>query len=187
VSKNHLVLKSIAAIIKSEGGWENTTLWFPATWRKWLMPAAFCLWILSVTIGVASPSAAPENVTVRGKVLMLSDALKARGLGLAPDPEPIAKQVVILGEDGTITPLLSDETSRALFMDARLRNRNARIVGRRFTGVPYLQVVTIEVENEGRLRTPEYFCDVCTISVRYPQICPCCQGPMELQMKPDQR
>jgi hypothetical protein len=153
------------------------------------MPApAFCLWILAVTIAVATPPRlAPENVTVQGKVLMLSDALKARGLGLAPDPEPIAKQVVILGEDGTITPLLSDETSRALFIDVRLRNRKARIVGRRFTGVPYLQVVTIEVEDEGRLRTPEYFCDVCTISVRYPQICPCCQGPMELQMKPDQR
>ena len=82
----------------------------------------------------------------------------------------------MLGEDGTITPLSSDETSRALFMDERLRNRNAQIVGRRFAGVPYLQVVTIQVESEGRLRTPEYFCEVCTISVRYPQICPCCQG-----------
>jgi hypothetical protein len=153
------------------------------------MPApALCLWILSVTIATATPpKTAPETVTVRGKVLMLSDALKARGLGLAPDVDPIAKQVVILGKDGTITPLLSDETSRSLFVDPRLRNRNAQIVGRRFAGLPYVQVVTIEVEDEGRLRTPEYFCEVCTISVRYPQICPCCQGPMELQMKPDQR
>jgi hypothetical protein len=152
------------------------------------MPApAFCLWILSFAIATATPPTAPENVTVRGRVVMLADALKARGLGLAPDAEPIAKQVVILGKDGTITPLLSDETSRALFVDSRLRNRNAQIVGRRFAGLPYLQVVTIEVEDEGRLRTPEYFCEICTISVRYPQICPCCQGPMELQMKPDQR
>ena len=154
------------------------------------MPApSLCLLILSVTIATDTPptKTAPENVTVQGRVLMLADALKARRLGLAPDADPIAKQVVILGQDGTITPLLSDETSRALFMDSRLRNRNARIVGRRFPGLPYLQVVTIEVENEGRLRTPEYFCEVCTISVRYPQICPCCQGPMELQMKPDQR
>ena len=75
--------------------------------------------------------------------MMLAAALEARGLDVAADPEPIAKQVVILGEDGTITPLLSDETSRALFLDERLRNRNAQIVGRRFAGVPYLQVVTI--------------------------------------------
>lgn len=153
------------------------------------MPApSCCLWIFSVMIAVAPPPRpAPESVTLRGKVMTLTAALEARGLGLAPDPEPIAKQVVLLGDDGTITPLLSDEPSRALFRDERLRNRAAQIVGRRFAGVPYLQVVTIQVESEGRLRTPEYFCDVCTISVRYPQICPCCQGPMELQMKPDRR
>jgi hypothetical protein len=151
------------------------------------MPApAFCLWILSVLIAVGTPPPA-ETVTLRGKVLLLTDALKARGPGLEADAEPIAKQVVLLSKDGTITPLFSDETSRALFMDERLRNRNGQIVGRRFAGVPYLQVVTIQVESEGRLRTPEYFCDVCTISVRYPQICPCCQGHMELQMKPEPR
>jgi hypothetical protein len=147
---------------------------------------ALCLWIVSVFWAIAPPQArAPETVTLRGKVLMLSEALKARGLDLAADPEPAAKQAVLLGKDGTITPLLSDETSRALFVDARLRNRNAQIVGRRYAGLPFLQVVTIEVESDGRLRSPEYFCDVCTISVRYPQICPCCQGPMELRMKPD--
>ena len=140
-----------------------------------------------IAVGIATAQGVSRSVTVRGKVLMLGEAIKARGLDLAPDPDPIAKQVVILGKDGTITPLRSDETSRALFMDARLRNRDAQIVGRRFAGVPYLQVVTIEVESEGRLRTPEYFCEVCTISVRYPQICPCCQGAMELQMKPDGR
>ena len=148
--------------------------------------SALCLWIGSV-FWVATPpqTAAPETVTLRGKVLTLTEALKERGLGLDADPEPAAKQVVLLGKDGTITPLLSDETSRALFVDARLRNRNARIVGRRFAGLPFLQVVTLEVESEGKLRAPEYFCDVCTISVRYPQICPCCQGPMELRMAPD--
>jgi hypothetical protein len=147
---------------------------------------AFCLWLVSVTIlFVPSQRAAPETVTLRGKVLTLTEALKARGVGLNVDPEPATKQAVLLGEDGTITPLLSDETSRALFMDERLRNRNAQIVGRRHSGLPYLQVVTIQVESDGKLRSPEYFCDVCTISVYYPQICPCCQGPMELRMKPD--
>jgi hypothetical protein len=51
--------------------------------------------------------------------------------------------------------------------------------------VPYLQVIHVRVEQDGRLRTPEYFCHVCTISLRYPQTCPCCQGPMEFRMKPD--
>ena len=41
-----------------------------------------------------------------------------------------------------------------------------------------------QIEQEGRYRTPEYYCDVCSISVRYPQICPCCQGPMTLRVMP---
>jgi hypothetical protein len=147
---------------------------------------AFCLWILSVTIPFVPPQPpAPETLTLRGKVLTLTEALKARGVGVKADPEPAAKQAVLLAKDGTITPLLCDETSRALFLDARLRDRNAQIVGRRYAGLPYLQVVTIQVESDGKLQTPEYFCDICTISVGYPQICPCCQGPMELRMKPD--
>jgi hypothetical protein len=146
----------------------------------------FCLCVSSIFwLTALPPEKAPQTVTVRGKVLTLPEALKARGLELAADPEPAAKQVVILADDGTINPLLADETSRALFVDARLRNRKAQLVCRQYKGLPYLQVVTIEVESEGRLRTPEYFCDVCTISVGYPQTCPCCQGPMEFRMKPD--
>ena len=126
-------------------------------------------------------------MTLRGKVVMLSDALKSSGIEVEADREPIAKQAVLLGSDGTITPLLSDEASRALFLDDRLRDRPAEIRGKRYAGVPYLQVMSFKVDREGRLETPEYFCEVCAISVRYPQVCPCCQGPMELRMKPDRR
>jgi len=142
------------------------------------------LWVL---VGAAPPRSVPEAVTLRGKVMFLAAALESRGLVLQADPEPIAKQVVLLAADGAITPLLSDEASRALFLDERLRNCPAEIEGRRFEKVPYLQVVAFRVERDGRLQTPEYFCDVCAISVRYPQICPCCQGQMELRMKPDRR
>ena len=106
---------------------------------------------------------------------------------MKPDPESIAREVVLLGEDRSITPLFRDEASRALFLDERLRDCRAEIHGRRFPGVPYLQVSTFQVEREGRLQTPEYYCSVCSITVRSPQICPCCQGPMELRMKPDRR
>ena len=70
------------------------------------------------------------------------------------DPEPIAKQVVLVGEDGAITPLLSDEASRALFLDERLRDRPVEIRGKRFRGVPYLQVITFKIEEDGRFQTP---------------------------------
>jgi hypothetical protein len=124
---------------------------------------------------------------MRGRVVTLAAALQAAKPDIHVDPEPIAKQVVLLGDDGAITPLLSDEASRALFLDDRLRDHPAEVRGKRFAGVPYLQVVTFRVEQDGRFQTPEYYCNICTISVRYPQTCPCCQGPMELRMKPERR
>ena len=49
------------------------------------------------------------------------------------------------------------------------------------------QLLVSQVERDGRLQTPEYYCTVCSITVRSPQTCPCCQGPMELRMRPDRR
>ncbi len=125
-----------------------------------------------------------QDVVLKGKVLTLAAALDAKKLGIRVDSEPTASAVVLMAADGTITPLLSDEASRALFLDKRLQNRPAELRGKRFGGVPYLQVVTFKVEEDGKLGTPEYCCNICTISVRFPQVCPCCQGPMELRMKP---
>ncbi len=132
-----------------------------------------------------APPSKSESVSLSGKVIELSAALKTSGLAF--DPEPIAKQVVVRAPDGTITPLLSDEASRAFFLDERLRDRPAEIRARRLPGLPYVQVVSFKVDDHGRMRTPEYYCEICTISVRYPQICPCCQGPMVLRMKPEAR
>jgi hypothetical protein len=129
------------------------------------------------------PEEQPKSITLRGTAVLLSEVLKPAGLAF--DAEPVARQVVLKGDDGTITPLLSDDASRALFLDERLRHRRAEITGRRHPGLPYLQVMSFRVEDQGRLRTPEYFCEICTISVRFPQICPCCQGPMVLRMRPD--
>jgi hypothetical protein len=131
------------------------------------------------------PTSVPESVTLRGKVVTLAEALQSRGLGLKLDPDSVAKQVVLLVDDGAIVPLLSDDGSRALFVDERLRNCRSEIKGRRFTGVPYIQVLSFKVEMGGRLETPEYYCDICAISVPYPRICDCCQGPTTLRARPD--
>jgi len=131
----------------------------------------------------ATPRSKPEAVTLTGNVVELAEALKP--LGLAVDAEPAARQVVVQGEGGEVVPLLPDEGSRALSLDERLRRRPVEIQGRKFPGLPYVQVVSLRVKEDGRWRTPEYYCDVCTIHVRFPQPCPCCQGPMELRLKPE--
>jgi hypothetical protein len=151
-------------------------------------PPGWLLVVLVAAIGAdAGPKreSVPEVVTLSGKVLKLSSALASRGLTIKVDAEPIAGQVALVADDGSVVPLFSDEASRALFLDDRLRDCRAQLLGRRFAGVPYLQVISFKVERQGKFQTPEYYCDVCAIHVRYPQTCPCCQGPMELRMNPD--
>jgi hypothetical protein len=120
---------------------------------------------------------------LEGRALLLSEVLKARGI--PADAEPAGREVVVEGSDGSIVPLISTVESRALFLDERLRGRFVRVQGLRFPGLPAIQVVNFQVREEagGPWKTPEYYCDVCTISVRYPQVCPCCQGDMELRMR----
>lgn len=142
--------------------------------------------VLPLATSEGGPATSPvESLILTGKVVDLTTLLKASGLSF--DAEPVARQVVLREHDGTISPLLSDEASRALFLDDRLRDRPVEVLARRRKGLPYLQLISFKVEEEGRMRTPEYYCDVCTISVRYPQICSCCQGPMVLRMRPEPR
>lgn len=146
--------------------------------------------LMSCVLLILSPVGDPvvprhETVTRTGKVILLVDLLKDKGI--ATDSDSISRQVVLVEADGSVTPLLSDEASRAFFLDDRLRGRKAELVARKFAGLPYLQLVSFKIEDDGRLRIPEYWCDVCSISVRYPQTCPCCQGPMELRMRPEKQ
>ena len=66
--------------------------------------------ILSLGLVLDTPTERVEPVTLSGRVVMLSAALKSSGLSF--DTEPIAHQVVLKGADGTLTPILSDEASR---------------------------------------------------------------------------
>lgn len=141
------------------------------------MFAAGLVYLLSLGLG-------DERVVALGRVVPLTEALSQ--LGVVADTAPIARQVVLVGEDGTITPFLMEEASRALFTDKRLQHRPVRIEARRRRGLPYVQVLNFQVREGERFRTPEYWCEVCSISWRYdPDLCPCCQGPMVLRMRPE--
>jgi hypothetical protein len=144
--------------------------------------------ILSLCFSLLRGSAADEprfqQVTIDGVAVTLAEVAEERGIRLEQDQS--ANQVVLRADTGQITPILCNAASKALFTDARLRGRKTRVVGRRHEGLPFIEVVAFQVEEaDGTLKTPEYFCDVCTISVRFDQICPCCQGEMELRMKPE--
>lgn len=142
-----------------------------------MMPVTLILLLL---VPVSPPF---EEVTLAGEVVRLEAVLDS--LELPADREPIAGQVVWRGEDGAIVPLLSDPASRALFVDERLRDRPIQLQGRRYAGLPYLQLTSFRVLEDGAWRVPEYYCDVCAIGVRYDQPCPCCQDPLELRFRPE--
>jgi hypothetical protein len=130
----------------------------------------------------ATPTApGPESVTVRGVARFLPEVLRERKV--EADAGPVETQVVVVGDEG-VTPLVSNAASRALWLDERLRGRPVEVLGWRHPGLPYLEVTNVRVEEQGAMRAPEYYCDVCTITVRYPQVCPCCQGDMELRFDP---
>lgn len=127
-----------------------------------------------------------QKVTVEGQAVLLTDVLKAAGVQV--DTGPVERQVAIRDADGAIHPLLLDDASRALFQDERLRDRPIRVEATRRAGLPYLQVLVFQVREGDGYRTPEYWCEVCSISWRFDaDPCPCCQGPMILRMKPDRR
>lgn len=144
---------------------------------------------MSCTLGLfailAAFSSAPETVTLRGQVVLLTEVMDRYGLSV--DRGPIAEQVALETHDEVIVPLLLDEGSRAFFVDPRLRRREVELRGRRFPGLPYFQVTSVNVRDGEEWRTPEYWCDVCAIRVRYPQDCPCCQGPMLFRLRPSAR
>ena len=141
-----------------------------------------CFILLALSADAPGDSSRPKVSTLKGQVVELTKALKEQGQTF--DEAPIATQVVLKDQDNTLTPLLSDDASRALFQDERLRDRPAELRVRRLPKLPYVQVLSFKVEFNGTLRTPEYYCEICSISVRYPQTCPCCQGPMDLRMQP---
>ncbi|HEU5116957.1 MAG TPA: hypothetical protein VFT74_09810, partial [Isosphaeraceae bacterium] len=121
-------------------------------------------------------------VTLSGEVRTLVEVLKDREV--TADASLVGGQVVLESSEGQISALLPNGASKALYLDERLRDRPAEVTAWKHPGLPFLEVVSFRVEENGHLRTPEYFCEICTISVRFPQVCPCCQGPMELRYQP---
>ncbi len=146
------------------------------------LPALLAVLLVASSVE-AQDGSAPVGITIQGEAVLLTEVLTE--LKLTVDDKNIVEQVVLRTESGEVLPLLSDPGSRALFIDERLRGKPLEVQARRFQGLPYLQVTLFKIRVNEKYLIPEYYCDICTISVRYPQVCPCCQGDMELRMAPE--
>lgn len=143
-----------------------------------------CIFCLAGTgHALDQPARSDVETTVVGRVLPMPEILALKKV--KADSEPLEKQVALLGDDGRAWPILSDEGGRLFFLDKQMLHRRARLKLKTTSDMPFAQVISVEIEHEGKWRVPQYYCDVCTIAVRYPQICLCCQGPMEFRLKPE--
>lgn len=129
-----------------------------------------------------APADAKSDVAkelVSGKVVMLVEALKRRGIKANAE---MKDQVVLETTAGDLWPIISDWRGRAFYQDDRLRDRPVDLVVRRHPGVPYLQVLMIFTFNERSEREyTDYWCDICSIPMYEIKPCDCCQAPIRLR------
>lgn len=117
----------------------------------------------------------PRRELFSGKVVLLQDALKKRGIKVADE---MKLQAVLEKKSGEMIPIAADWRGRAFFQDKKLRNRSVEIVGYRQPGVPYLQALVIYYFNKkGEREEFDYWCDICAIPMYEIKDCECCQGP----------
>ena len=151
---------------------------------KRFLTTACLLWAASLAVDADDRRESDYvEMTVEGRVLGMPEIMTRKAI--KADFGPLENQVALLSSKGRVLPILSDDGGRLFFLDPAMRDRPARLKLRTSPDLPFAQVIHVENEHEGRWRIPQYYCDVCTIAVRYPQICLCCQGPMEFRFKPE--
>ncbi len=155
--------------------------------------AASELFHIAASAAEAAPEAKPsaqkssEKVEPRrdlfaGKVVLLQDALKRRGIKVA---EEMKLQAVLETKSGELIPIAADWRGRAFFQDKKLRGRPVEIVGYRQPGIPYLQALIVYFPNKkGEREEFDYWCDICAIPMYEIKDCECCQGPSRHRYRP---
>ena len=129
-----------------------------------------------------------NNETLRelfsGKVVILQDALKRRGV---KSTDEFKSQVVLETGDGELIPIVPDWRGQAFFQDERLRDRRVDLVGTRQKAAPYLQVQMVFVFDEnGTRQYMDYWCDICSIAMYELKPCDCCQEKIRLRLQPQE-
>jgi hypothetical protein len=127
----------------------------------------------------------PQREVMSGKVVLLSEALKARKI--KSYEEEIKGQVVLVTNSGEMFPIVADWRGRAFYQDEVLRDRPVDLVVNRHRGVPWLQVLSIYLLDENGVHSIfDYWCDICSIPMYEIKECECCQGPIRLRLRPQE-
>ena len=119
-----------------------------------------------------------------GKVVILQDALKRRGVKAFDE---FKSQVVLETNSGELIPIVPDWRGAAFYQDERLRDRRVDLIGTRRKAAPYLQVLMIFVfDDSGTRQYMDYWCDVCSIPMYEIKPCDCCQAEIRFRTQPQE-
>jgi len=87
-------------------------------------------------------------------------------------------------QDGKTYTLLRGKFSEAIFVDERIRQKELLVKARLFPDTQVIELTRLRSVKAGVTQDIFYYCDVCAIESVSPEICSCCQGPVELIEKP---
>ncbi len=121
-----------------------------------------------------------KDVSLRGKIVCLTEELDKR-FNVLPDCDKRHHVYSLKTGDGKIHPLLPTETSAAVWMDERFRQRELQITARSFPDTDHIEVIKIQSWLNAKLHDLYYYCDICAITAFKPGACECCQEPVEFR------
>jgi hypothetical protein len=124
-----------------------------------------------------------EQTELRGRVVcMLEEAQRKEG-----SPIVSTNHQHVYGfktTDGKTHKLVRTKFSEALFVDKRLHEKDLLLKGKLSGDAQTFDPLTIRSIKNGVVNDLYYYCEICAIESISPDICSCCQGPVELVEKP---
>jgi hypothetical protein len=102
----------------------------------------------------------------------------------APLPTNHAHQWGLKAQDGKLYTLLRGKFSDAIFVDERIRQKELVVKARLFPDTQVIELTQLRSVKAGVTQDLFYYCDICAIESVSPEICACCQEPVELIEKP---
>jgi hypothetical protein len=125
---------------------------------------------------------AVRTIELRGRVICLAEEMHQRhGAELPTKHEHL--WALKAGDDQCYT-LLRGKFSEAIFVDERIRQKELLVKARLFPATQIIELTQLRSVKAGVVQDIFYYCNVCAIESVSPEICSCCQGPVELIERP---
>jgi hypothetical protein len=130
-----------------------------------------------------SQSEEAKIASLRGRVVCLTEELQ-KLYQVLPECDKRGHVYALKTSSGKIYPFLPTDSSAAVWMDERYRQRDLQVTVRLFPQTDFIEVIKFQSWLNGKLHDLYYYCDVCAITSNKPGPCECCQDPVEFRETP---